>query len=74
MINDFQFKIKYLILRLNFLPIKQIMIFGKAVFARTVFRGLSIFPLLTLDDVGGHEGGGVVVALEVARGEVTLDL
>ena len=28
----------------------------------------------TLDDVGGHEGGGVVVALEVARGEVTLDL
>ena len=34
----------------------------------------SVFSVPTLDDVGGHEGGGVVVALEVARGEVTLDL
>ena len=33
-----------------------------------------MYSVPTLDDVGGHEGGGVVIALEVARGEVTLDL
>jgi hypothetical protein len=29
---------------------------------------------ITLDDVAGHEGGSVVVALETARGQVALDL
>ena len=33
-----------------------------------------IYSVPTLDDVGGHEGGGVVIALEVTRGEIALDL
>ena len=37
-------------------------------------RAITLVLFSTLDDVAGHERGGVVVALQRARGQVPLDL